>query len=99
MVPQGYVETREGRVLLADSEVPILVDGLACYRTGYAVQRERLWWGNYHDYPASETGGSRSERDARLNEAVSHARMNLAITVKGGLYDDARKNDFSTLQH
>jgi len=87
MRPQKAVETKHGKVLLADSEEPILEDGRLFYRTGYAVQRHGLDIGNHHDYAINETGGSRTDQQYRLDEALIHAQETLAQLEAAGYYD------------
>lgn len=95
MRPQGYVDTDDGRILLADSEELIVEKGRLFYRTGYAIHRDGLDLGNYNDYGLDETGGSHSDRQYRLNEATMTARQVLRQLVQSGFYDDGRKKHFS----
>ena len=90
MIPQYVVETDEGRVLIADSD-DVIVDGEKMYyRTGYAIDRGGLEIGNYHDYDHLEMSSltPRSAQQARMDEAVFHARHILSQTVEAGLYDN-----------
>ena len=95
MIPQGYVDTPEGRILLADSEDPIVEHGRLFYRTGYCIERAGLDIANYNDYDINQTGGSHSERKFRLDDATMDAREILAKLIESGFYDDGRKNHFS----
>ena len=98
MIPQGYVDTPEGRILLADSMDLIHEGGKMFYRTGYAIERQGVDLGTHNDYEWHESGASNSARDARLSEAVTHARLTLAQLQESGFYDDARKHSFSPRQ-
>ena len=89
MIPQGYVDTPQGRILLADSEGLIREDGKLFYRTGYGVERGGMDFGNFHDYDPG------TDQQTRLNEAVEHARNILAQLDAAGYFDDARRNNFS----
>ena len=95
MRPYGYSDTKYGRILLADSGEPIHHEGRIFYRTGYAIERGGLEIGNYHDYELNVTGGSHSDQDFRIHEALKHAKLTLAQTLKSGFYDDGRKQDFA----
>ena len=97
MRAEGYVDTNEGRILLADSGDMINEDGKLFYRTGYAIERSGLEFGNYADYEIGEDGfgSSHSDRDFRLSQAVFHARTTLNQLDDSGFFDDARKADFS----
>lgn len=99
MVPYGFVNTKYGRILLADSGEPIHHEGRIFYRTGYAIERAGVQIGNYNDYELNVTGGSHSEQDFRILEAVTHAKSTLAQTLKSGFYDDGRKQSFSSPGH
>lgn len=96
MRPVGYVDTPQGRVLLADSERAIAENGRIFYRTGYAVQRSGLDFGNFAEYELHETGGSKSQQQERLNQALVSARTFIAQLDESGYFDDGRKGDFST---
>ena len=95
MVPVGYIDTKYGRVLLADSCSCINENGKLIYRTGYAIQRAGLDFGNFNDYEINETGSSHSERFWRLNEALNHATESMRWLDQSGYFDDGRKQDFS----
>jgi len=95
MFPQRPVETKLGRVLLADSEEAILAHGRLFYRTGYAIERGGLDIGNFHEYDLNETGGSHSAKQQRLEEALMHATVTMAQLDDAGYFDDDRKADFS----
>ena len=94
--PQGYVDTPEGRVWLADSEEPIYENGRIFYRTIYGVGRDnKAEFAADAEYELHETGGSHTERDARLSEAVVEARKRIKILMDSGYFDDDRKGHFS----
>lgn len=95
MIPQGYVDTPQGRILLADSGEAIIERGRVFYRTGWGIQRNGVDFGNYHDYEIGESGASRSEQKFRLNEATFNARQTLAQLTNSGFYDDGRKVHFA----
>lgn len=79
MFPQYAVSTEYGKILLADSEEAISEDGMLFYRTGYALDRGGLQIGNFNDYLIGESGGSHTDRQYRLQEALTHALKTVAI--------------------
>lgn len=99
MLPQGYVDTDLGRILLADSEVPLSDGDRVFYRTAFCIFREGADLATLAEYDWNESGGSYSERQVRLQDATDHAYATLRQLVNAGFYDDARKNDFSPEPH
>ena len=95
MIPYGYVDTKHGRILLADSGKPLHEEGRIFYRAGYAIERAGVQIGNFNDYELNVTGGSHSDQDYRIKEAANHAKKTLAQTLQSGFYDHGRKQDFS----
>lgn len=91
MKPICIVREKDGDILLADSVEPIRVLGV--YRTGYAIHRDNLQFGNYHDYPMREfilysvNGGVQK----RVNEALAHARASQIELEKSGFYGEGKK--------
>ena len=98
MRPTGSVETRLGRILLADSGEMIVENKRMFYRTGYGILRdgEGLDLGNYADYELGEDGATQAEQKYRLDEATMAARELMAQLEAAGYYDADRKHDFST---
>lgn len=97
MFPQGFVDTDKGRILLADSETPLVEDGRIFYRTAFCIYTEGADIASSHEYEWGETGASHTERQARLKEAVDHAYEHLTNLYNAGFYDDERKADFSSV--
>ncbi len=93
--PQGFVDTPQGRVLLADSEEALFEGGRMFYRTVYGIQRGSMDFASHADYEFGETGGSVGELKLRLEEATVAARLRLKILTKSGYYDNARQHAFS----
>lgn len=95
MKPICIVRDPDGDILLADSVEPIRVLGV--YRTGYAINRDGLEFGNHADYPISEfvlysrEGGVQK----RVNEALAMARRNQSMLKESGFYDADGKKRFS----
>jgi hypothetical protein len=98
MRPTGTVETRYGRILLADSGEMVVEKKHMFYRTGFAILRDGagLDLGSYADYEIGEKGGSATEQKYRLGEAEMAARELMAQLDAAGYYDANRKQDFST---
>lgn len=99
MKPVCIVRDPDGDILLADSIEPIRVLGI--YRTGYAIHRSGLEFGNYNDYPMDEfliysrEGGTQK----RVNEALEHARQTQRQLKESGFYDSERKGRFNVNPH
>lgn len=95
MKPVCIVRERDGDILLADSIEPIREIGK--YRTGYAIHRNGLEFGNTNDYDMldfalySEAGGVQK----RVNEALAYARAAQAELKRTGFYDAHAKRRFS----
>ncbi len=95
MKPVCIVRDPDGDILLADSIEPIRVLGV--YRTGYAIHRDGLEYGNHADYDMSEfvlyskEGGVQK----RVNEALDVARSHQALLKQSGFYDAEKKRSFS----
>lgn len=95
MSPVCKVADRDGEILLADSMEPIRTLGV--YRTGFAINRDGLEIGNYHDYPMldfalyTRAGGL----EKRINEALAFARQTQARLKESGYYNGEGKRRFS----
>jgi hypothetical protein len=99
MRPVCKVSDPDGEILLADSIEPIRV--LGKYRTGYAILRDDLKFGNYNDYDMQEfvlysrEGGVQK----RVNEALTYARAMQSELKQSGFYDGEAKGRFSQRQN
>lgn len=95
MKPVCKVDDPDGEILLADSIEPIR--SLGVYRTGFAIHRDGMEIGNYHDYPMgqyvmySKSAGVQE----RVNEALAHARATQDELRRSGFYDGDKKRSFS----
>ena len=95
MKPVCKVDHPDGEILLADSIEPIRV--LGKFRCGYAIHRNGMEIGNYHDYDMREfilysrAGGVQK----RVNEALANARQVQTMLKESGFYDDSKKQSFS----
>ena len=103
MVPVGRYTFDDGDILVADSAEPFYGKTehnvyLQFYRTGFCIYRDKNWLASTHDYLVSEMGPrtKRGGRDFRIREALEFGKKYLQQTLAAGLYDDDRKNNFST---
>ena len=94
MRPVCKVQDRDGDILVADSGEPFYgtnADGVLgrWYRTGFAINRDQVWLGNYCEYDANSFADESKRRgqEIRINEAVVAGRETLRLTKEVGLYD------------
>lgn len=93
-------------ILFADSGTPFFGENEQgiygrWYRTAFAYETDEAWTASYAEYPAQDFDLlSRAEgQKRRLNEAETAALGNLMLLNDSGIFDDARKADFSQVHH
>lgn len=87
MKPVCRVAEKNADVLIADSGDVITEGGRMFYRTAFAIERDKAWLASTAEYEWNELEGSkRNKQQARVNEALEHARKYISQTVEAGLY-------------